>query len=307
MGSKTNIEWTQGEDGTAGATWTPIRARFLEEQEDGSTKTRIGWHCEHASPGCINCYAEGINGRFGTHHAFTRQNRDKVEIFLDEKMLVEPLSWRKPRKIFVCSMTDIGADFVSDWMIDRIFAVAALCPRHEIIFLSKRSDRMAKYLADPNTVKRVAEAVSGLAPTGLDIRQTGLSFQIGGASAGFNLDVWPLRNATIGASVEDQRRADERRDPLTAIAYSGWRTWVSYEPALGPVDWTGWEFLTQIVGGTESGPGSRDHDLSWFRSTRDFCAGAGIAFFMKQITTAGRKIPVEQWPQDLVVREYPRA
>src|SRR4051812_26232479 len=59
MGDKSAIEWTD-------ATWTPVRARVIEIQHDGSGKERIGWHCEHVSPGCKRCYAETMNRRLGT-------------------------------------------------------------------------------------------------------------------------------------------------------------------------------------------------------------------------------------------------
>jgi protein gp37 len=57
---------------------------------------------------------------------------------------------------------------------------------------------------------------------------------------------------------------------------------VSYEPALGPVDWSGWEFVNQIIGGGESGPRARPMHPAWQRATRDFCAAQGIAYFFKQ-------------------------
>ena len=149
MSDGTKIEWTD-------ATWTPIRARAFVLQSDGSGKERIGWHCEHASDGCKNCYAEGMNLRLGTgfdykpgHLKHTTRHGDPrgdVTIFLDEKMLQVPLRWKKPRKIFVCSMTDLFADFVTDEMIDKVFAVMALCPQHTFQVLTKRSSRMRRYI-----------------------------------------------------------------------------------------------------------------------------------------------------------------
>ncbi|TIO72204.1 DUF5131 family protein, partial [Mesorhizobium sp.] len=109
MADKSAIEWTD-------ATWTPIRARVWEIQNDGSGKERIGWHCEHASEGCRFCYAEGFNRRLGTGRDFKPgelyreekrgYNNGEVKLFLDEEMLTAPLRWKKPRMIFVCSMTD---------------------------------------------------------------------------------------------------------------------------------------------------------------------------------------------------------
>jgi len=92
---------------------------------------------------------------------------------------------------------------------------------------------------------------------------------------------------------------------------------VSYEPALGAVDWEGWlgdpqpgeaalhRGVTWLISGTESGASARAADLQWFRDARDKCREAGAAFFMKQITEKGHKIPFERWPHDLRVRELP--
>jgi protein gp37 len=92
----------------------------------------------------------------------------------------------------------------------------------------------------------------------------------------------PLSNVLIGASVESQTYADLRRPPMHAIADMGWRTWVSYEPALDPVDWTGWPFLKWMVSGGESGQDARPHHPDWHRATRDYCAAHGIAYHFKQ-------------------------
>src|SRR6185295_1326030 len=114
---KTKIEWTD-------ATWNPIRAR--------NTKTgKTGWFCTHVSEGCANCYAERINvkpgatGGTGLPYKPGHLANGDVELFLDENTLTQPLRWRAPRMVFVCSMTDLFADFVPDEWLDRIFAVMA--------------------------------------------------------------------------------------------------------------------------------------------------------------------------------------
>lgn len=91
---------------------------------------------------------------------------------------------------------------------------------------------------------------------------------------------WPFTNVWLGVSVEDQTRADERREDFanTPAAVK----FVSYEPALGPVDWSGWEFVDQIISGGESGPKARPSHPDWHRASRDFCAANGIAYFFKQ-------------------------
>jgi protein gp37 len=84
----------------------------------------------------------------------------------------------------------------------------------------------------------------------------------------------------VGVTVEDQDRADERREAFknTPAAVK----WVSYEPALGPVDWTGWEFVDQITSGGETGHGARPSYPNWHRAARDFCIEKGIKYFFKQ-------------------------
>src|SRR5689334_349458 len=147
MGDKSGIEWLIGKDGKKGSTWNPIRARFTNPQ---TGEVRIGWHCEHASEGCRFCYAEKINQGFfqlGTQQPYTRPARENVEIFLDEDTLRQPLHWRKPRRIFPCSMTDAFADFVPDQWLNKMFAIAALCPQHTFLFLTKRTARARKYFS----------------------------------------------------------------------------------------------------------------------------------------------------------------
>ena len=107
MAENTKIEWTD-------ATWTPIRAR---NRETG----HVGHFCVHKSPGCANCYAETWQHRLGTRVGYRAQDRDKIELFLDEDMLLKPCRWRKPRMIFVCSMTDLFLEDVPDEWIDRVF------------------------------------------------------------------------------------------------------------------------------------------------------------------------------------------
>jgi protein gp37 len=134
MADKSKIEWTE-------ASWNPIRAR---NKQTG----KIGWHCEHATTGCQFCYAENFNRRLGTRLPFKPGHRDDVELFLDEQILKQPLRWKRPRKIFVGSMTDVFADFVPDAWLDRMFAAMALSPRHTFQVLTKRAARMRKYFSD---------------------------------------------------------------------------------------------------------------------------------------------------------------
>lgn len=315
MSETTAIEWTD-------STWTPIRARG----DDG----RIGWHCAHVSEGCRNCYAERINMRLGTgceykpaHLVHTTQQGDQrgdVEVFLDEQMLQTPLRWRKPRTVFVCSMTDLFADFVRDEWIDRIFAVMALCPRHTFQVLTKRTKRMRDYMARPGVEVRIGLEALGLccdayeASNGKSTIGQGVVLKATDINPGA-LDVWPLPNVWLGVSAEDQQTADERIPDLLATPAAV--HFVSLEPLLGPIDMTsiarddGWMIdalrgvyschhdegfdhgaaleehgdgprIAWVIAGGESGPGARPMHPEWVRSLRDQCKAADVAFCFKQ-------------------------
>ena len=259
MSDNSKIEWTD-------ATWTPIRAR---NRETG----RVGHFCIHKSPGCANCYAERMQPRFGNPVRFAAQDADKVELFLDEKTLTQPLRWRKPRTIFVCSMTDLFLESVPDEWIDRVFGVMATARHHRFQVLTKRADRMREYLCriqdDEETgTERWADAVCRAVPeidNGLvDDRCT---------------DVWPLPNVWIGISAEDRARKD-RIDELRATPAA--IRFLSLEPLLedlGELDLTG---IDWAIVGAESGPNARPMHPNWARSIRDQCQAAGVAFHFKQ-------------------------
>lgn len=283
MADGTKIEWCD-------ASLNPIMAR---NRKTGA----VGHYCEHASDGCRHCYSETFNQRgIGAGVLFRRQNRDQVELFFDERKLCQPLHWRRPRRIFWNSMTDTFGEFVPSGWIDRQFAVAALTPQHTHLFLTKRAERMRKYFAGPSFGMRVGGELMRSA-------RGNLSAECAVIDLVHQLTVigTPLRNCVLGVSAEDQPRADERREHLAALAQMGWRTFVSYEPAIGPVDWRGWEFLSWLISGGESGPHARPSHPDWHRAARDQCAAAGVAFFMKQMT---KKAPI---PDDIMIREFPDA
>lgn len=139
-----------------------------------------------------------------------------------------------------------------------------------------------------------------------------------------------LPNVILGVSVESQKYADERREDLREMSARGWKTFVSYEPALGDVDWTGWEFLDWGIFGGESGGGARPCNLEWGRHALQQWANAGTARFVKQLGAYPEDeaifrpysgVPIHgtdylklkdrkggdmsEWPEDLRVREFP--
>jgi protein gp37 len=217
-----------------------------------SDNTKIEWAdatvnaingCSVTSPGCTNCYAMKLAGtRMKSHptrEGLTIETKAGPvwtgEVRLHEPALLQPFSWSKPRRIFWNAHGDTFHDAVPDEWIDRVFAVAALTPQHTHMILTKRSKRMREYWACNSVWDRIAGRMNKLKP----LRYLGGRYE--------KLDDAPLRNVWLGVSVEDQTRADERREDFrnTPAAVK----FVSYEPALGYVNWAGWEFIDQIIAG----------------------------------------------------------
>lgn len=299
MSENTAIEWCD-------ATWNPLRVQVRKDAaEIAKTKGytsliqiaekmagRIGQHCEHVSDGCKECYAECNNLRClpanGTGLPYDRRSRDLIQPFVDEKTLLKPLRWSKSKKVFPCNQTDLFGDWYTDEMIDRVFAVMALTPRHTYQVLTKRVARMLAY---QNRVHEALRRVQDVLNRRRDVANL--------------FERWPLPNVWMGVSVEDQKTADERI-PLLLQTPAAVR-FVSYEPALGPVDfgkaipcgyycddkighvdhpfWTHGRKapIDWIIIGGESGRKARPFDIEWARLPIEQCAAAGVACFMKQV------------------------
>lgn len=274
MGAQTSIAWTD-------CTWNPVRG------------------CSRVSEGCRNCYAERQSARFSDpgqpFHGFASRRVGRAfgtswtgKVELVESKLREPLSWRKPRRVFVNSMSDLFHEALPDEAIDRVFAVMACAGRQRFQVLTKRAKRMAEYMA-----KRAKSAQ----PWKDAARTVGYSLEFEGLS----LVRWPLPNVWLGVSVEDQATADARIPFLlhtpAAIRF------ISAEPLLEAVDLMVWEnkghdlpSIDWVIGGGESGYGARPCDVAWLRSLRDQCEAAGVAFFCKQLGA---------WPVKCNLREMP--
>lgn len=290
MADNSKIEWCD-------SSWSPIRARAKQDMVIRGREVpagKMGYHCERISPGCVNCYASTMNGRmlpaWGTGLDFTVPNREKVEIFLDEEELMKPLKWKKPRRIFVESMSDWCATFVTDEMRDRILAVEALCPQHTFLHLTKRAKECAEYFntgSDPvfsncslryRDVLQAARRIRNRLP---EMWSVPIS----------DPQRFPPRNVHLGFSAENQQYFDERWSHMRRLAAAGWKVWVSAEPLLGPIDmrqalWPKCEHrgvLQQVVVGGESGHGARPMNIAWVRSIVHQCADAEVACFVKQM------------------------
>lgn len=258
------------------------------------TKPRLIGYFEEYACGCVSDTEKrrkDLLGYCATH------GDDRRQVFEE---LLKPLKWKKPRRIFVESMSDWCATFVTDEMRDRILAVAALCPQHTFLFLTKRAKECAEYF-DKLTPERIDDSIAPLANT----RQ---EFQ------------WPLDSVHLGFSAENQECFDARWAHMHQLAAVGWKVWVSAEPLLGPIDlriplgangpseypveFEKWpegrrdewfkmqaratyisrsNSLHQVVVGGESGHGARPCSLNWIRSIVLQCASAGVACFVKQL------------------------
>lgn len=296
----TKIEWTH-EAERKGETWNPIRAR---RRNAGGTVPagKTGHYCQKISPGCKNCYAESMNLWRGNGVGYTVPELAEVEIYLDEDVLFQPMRWRAPRSIFVCSMTDLFADFVPLAWIERVYAVMAMCGRHTFMVLTKRPDRRRAFLTEQPDAHAWAERLSALAdgvnPCFHEDADCHIANAINGVLAeGFNVG-WPMRNVREGVTVCNQDEAN-RLIPLLLQTPAAVR-FLSCEPLLGPIDFSiiprpeefhrspyGWhqwwpKKLHWVICGGESGHGARPMHPDWARSLRDQCQAAAVPFFFKQ-------------------------
>ena len=269
----TKIEWTD-------ATWNPVTG------------------CSKVSPGCAHCYAEAVTqryaGRPGWPADFKPWTPDNAaaNVVLHPERLDAPLHWRKPRRVFVNSMSDLFHEQVPDEFIDRVFAVMALCEQHTFQILTKRPERMLAFCSREAHWWGNKAGIARRADYGK-----------------------PLPNVHLGVSAENQHWADERiplllqtpaavhfisAEPL--LGDLNIEPWIpvnahsTYRAARGAVKYASLPSLDWVIVGGESGAGHRPMDLAWVRSLRDQCRAAGVAYFGKQ---AGGPRPGIPLPGDL--------
>jgi protein gp37 len=224
-----SIEWTD-------TTWNPVTG------------------CSKVSQGCKNCYAERMFAR-------PYPGRDFTDVRTHTDRLAPALRMRKPRRIFVNSMSDLFHEAVPRDFIDAVWSTMAEARHHIFQILTKRPERMRAFMIDRK-------------------------------NKGWKAD-W--RNIWLGVSVEDQATADERI-PLLLQTPAAVR-FISAEPLLGPIDihhrighcvftqadpYSTGRGLDLVIAGGESGPHARPSHPDWFRSLRDQCAATGTSFFFKQ-------------------------
>jgi protein gp37 len=292
MANKTSIEWTD-------YNWNFLRG------------------CSRVSEGCRNCYAEGVAARFsgegmpyeGLAKFVDHKPRWTGEIGFFEDVLLQPLRWKKPRRVFVNSMSDLFHEKVKDEWLDKAFAVMALTPQHTYQILTKRPERMFDYFQ--GMLSREARLREFLIQMGI-VKNDAWSNSLPRKA---RIEHLPLKNVWLGVSVEDQKTANERIPLLLRIPATV--RWLSCEPLLGEIDirpflfddplikkcWKcgfftngnsdmtcpndgefleGDRYVQWVVAGGESGPNARPMHPDWARSLCDQCTAAGVPFFFKQ-------------------------
>lgn len=234
--------------------------------------------------------------------------------------LLEPLHWKKPQRIFVNSTSDLFHEGVSDDFIEQCFAVMALASQHTYLILTKRPDRMARFFAG---FEEDGVFHEGFRDAMIEGQAQSLYAKLHPSEAD-SVSMWmavhmPLPNVMLGISAEDQERFDERWPHLASTPAA--KRFISYEPALGPVDFGAALFgdvrADQIIIGGESGPGARDFHAEWAASALAQCHVRGAAAFMKQMGAkpflgghplhlANKKGgDMTEWPSRFRVREMP--
>ncbi|MEO8380086.1 MAG: phage Gp37/Gp68 family protein, partial [Acidobacteriota bacterium] len=218
MSMKSEIEWTD-------ATWNPVRG------------------CTKISPGCAHCYAETFANRFRgvAGHAYERGFEPRLALHL----LNEPLKWKRSKRIFVNSMSDLFHDVVPDDYVVSVGRIMEQASWHIFQVLTKRSARMHGLLSAQQL--RFAAELS---------------------------HVW------WGVSVENKKHGLPRiahlRDTPALVKF------LSVEPLLedlGVIDLRG---ISWVIVGGESGPGARPMKPEWVTSVKEQCVDANVPFFFKQ-------------------------
>lgn len=300
MSDHSQIEWCD-------ATWNPVRG------------------CTKISPGCANCYAERFAERFRgvPGHAYEQG----FDLRLVPALLDQPLRWQRPRRIFVNSMSDLFQDGVPIEYIDHVWTVMLLAPHHRFYVLTKRPERMRRYLNDAGLYERILHLAQAYRVARPALGNVGIS----------NPMTHPAKWIWVGVSVENQHWKSRVIPHLVSTPAAV--RFVSVEPLLenlGDIsDWFPREreiSQTQsvyiqgvhwvIVGG-ESGPGARDCAVPWIRSIKAQCVAAQIPVFVKQLGRHPRTgtAPnggvylhlqdrkggnVLEWPPDLNLRQFPQ-
>ena len=262
----------------------------------------IAMRCTPVSAGCDYCWhlrmANRLDGAFakkalsnGPHfdvYADKSAAYSGGNPYLDQKELAAPLKLRKPAVIGVNFMGDLFHGYITNDQIAEVFGLMAACSQHTFMVLTKRPKRMAEWFKWTNHGDEIANIYdnSGFGEFGFD---------------------WPLQNAWLGVSVEDQGTADDRIPVLLKTPAE--KRFVSVEPMLGPVDlnkreclidktifkFTIGNYLDWVICGAETGPCSRTMDLNWAMDLHNQCVADNVPFFFKKDSYGNHELDGRTW------------
>ena len=282
----TKIEWTQ-------ETWNPVTG------------------CTKVSPGCEHCYAERMANRLQKMGQSKYANGFKVTLHPD--VLDDPLHWKKPRNIFVCSMSDLFHEDVPGEFVYQVLRIAERCPQHTLQILTKRAKRMAWFCDSPDMPtniwlgvtaedqQRADERIPYLLNTPAAVKFLSLEPLLGPIDLSYDGLFIECPTCHGTSEITDPQHPAHPNQTGDGVDQNWCMDCNSGDPrVVVGIDWV-------IVGG-ESGPKRREMKLQWVRDIVAQCQTAGVAVFVKQLHIDGKLVKdIEQFPEDLQIREYPNA
>jgi len=254
MADNSKIEWTD-------ATWSPVTG------------------CTQISAGCKNCYAKRMARRLAGRYGYPEAPHH-FDITLRPDRLEQPLKWRKPKRIFVCSMSDLFHEDVAFLDIADIFQTIIPCRQHTFQILTKRPQRMREYFDFHASFFREAPGVPDNVHLGVTVCNPDELWKID--------ELLKIQAAFYFVSLEPLLGEMDIRPFLPYSEDSG-----GFTPWGVPIDILR-DGLDQVIVGGETGHGARPMHPDWARSLRDQCQAAGVPFFFK---SWGAWIPGETKPE----------
>lgn len=258
----TKIEW-------ANESWNPITG------------------CSQISEGCANCYARRMSNRLAGRYGYPEKPNQFKPTFHPDR-LGKPLKWKKPRRIFICSMGDLFHHGVKTSWLNQVFGIITssweMAQEHKFMILTKRPGWMKKYIEEH---RHYESAVCYY---------------------------YEKSNIWLGITAENQEQADKRIPILLTIPAAV--RFISIEPMLSCINLKSiskpnqgavnanvldehgyYQGLKWVICGAETGSGKRPMDLDWARSLRNQCFDTGVPFFFKKDSLGNHTLDGQIWEQ----------